>query len=195
MDHNLYRKQFKPERCLKNWLHEKSLKSNINFDVSFSKFTKNEQAILFTCSYFDSYNIDEFIPLTQTHAWNFQQDCMAHWLGTSPDSLIIFNDFRNEQFVSVIINVHTRQEINKGRNFIGKNKRNKSSVNISNKISVPVVIIAIKIQRLLQWRKKQNQNYRPKQTENVLLRRSIRFPRSTVFRQPLLHHRKRFYAP
>jgi hypothetical protein len=54
---------------------------------------------------------NEFIPLTQTRAWNFQQGCMAHWLATSPDSLIIYNDFRDEQFVSVILNVHTKKEI------------------------------------------------------------------------------------
>jgi hypothetical protein len=54
---------------------------------------------------------NRFIPLTQTHAWNFQQGCMAHWLGTSPDSLIIFNDFRKGKFVAVIMNVHTRKEI------------------------------------------------------------------------------------
>lgn len=53
----------------------------------------------------------EFIPLTKTRTWNFQQGCMAHWLGTSPDSLIIFNDLRNGQFVSVIMNVHTKDEI------------------------------------------------------------------------------------
>jgi hypothetical protein len=53
----------------------------------------------------------EFIPLTQTHSWNFQQGCMAHWLGTSPDSLIIFNDFREGKFISVILNVHTKKEI------------------------------------------------------------------------------------
>lgn len=53
----------------------------------------------------------EFIPLAETRAWNFQQGCMAHWLGTSPDSLIIYNDLRNGRFVSVILNVHTRQEI------------------------------------------------------------------------------------
>ncbi|MBN1107702.1 MAG: hypothetical protein JXR66_01350 [Bacteroidales bacterium] len=52
-----------------------------------------------------------FIPLTQTRAWNFQQGCMAHWLGTSPDSLIIYNDFRDGIYVSVIMNVHTRKEI------------------------------------------------------------------------------------
>ena len=53
----------------------------------------------------------QFIPLTQTRAWNFQQGCMAHWLATSPDSLIIFNDFRDGNYVSVIMNVHTRKEI------------------------------------------------------------------------------------
>ena len=53
----------------------------------------------------------DFIPLTQTRAWNFQQGCMAHWLGTSPDSLIIFNDLREGKFVSVIMNVHTKAEI------------------------------------------------------------------------------------
>ena len=26
---------------------------------------------------------NEFIPLTRTRAWNFQQGCMAHWLGYS----------------------------------------------------------------------------------------------------------------
>ncbi len=54
---------------------------------------------------------NDFIPLTITRAWNFQQGCMAHWLGTSPDSLIIFNDFREGKFVSVIMNVHTKREL------------------------------------------------------------------------------------
>lgn len=53
----------------------------------------------------------EFIPLTTTRAWNFQQGCMAHWLATSPDSLIIFNDFRDGIYVSVIMNVHSGKEI------------------------------------------------------------------------------------
>jgi hypothetical protein len=53
----------------------------------------------------------EFIPLAQTRAWNFQQGCMAHWLGKSPDSLIIYNDLRAGKFISVIMNVHTKEEI------------------------------------------------------------------------------------
>ncbi len=52
----------------------------------------------------------EFIPISQTRAWNFQEGCMAHWLGSSPDSLIIFNDYRDGKFVSVILNVHTKEE-------------------------------------------------------------------------------------
>jgi hypothetical protein len=54
---------------------------------------------------------NEFTPLAKTRAWNFQQGCMAHWLGTSPDSLIIYNDIRKGKNVSVIMNVHTRKEI------------------------------------------------------------------------------------
>ena len=53
----------------------------------------------------------EFIPLTQTRAWNFQEGCMAHWLGTNPDSLIIYNDFRDSRYVSVIMNVYTKKEL------------------------------------------------------------------------------------
>ena len=53
----------------------------------------------------------EFIPLTQTRAWNFQQGCMAHWLGTAPDRLIIFNDLRDGKFVSVIMDVLAKKEI------------------------------------------------------------------------------------
>jgi hypothetical protein len=53
----------------------------------------------------------EFIPLTVTHAWNFQQGCMAHWLSASPDSLIIYNDFKAGKYVSVIMNVFSKKEI------------------------------------------------------------------------------------
>ncbi len=52
-----------------------------------------------------------FKPIAKTTAWNFQQGCMAHWLATSPDSLIIYNDLRNGKFVSVILNVHTGKEL------------------------------------------------------------------------------------
>jgi hypothetical protein len=53
----------------------------------------------------------EFVPVAETKAWNFQQGCMAHWIATSPDSLIIYNDLQKGGFVSVIMNVHTRNII------------------------------------------------------------------------------------
>lgn len=53
----------------------------------------------------------EFIPLAKTLAWNLQQGCMAHWLATNPDSLIIYNDLRNGKFVSIILNVLTKKEL------------------------------------------------------------------------------------
>lgn len=53
----------------------------------------------------------EFIPLCTTRAWNFQQGCMAHWLGTSPDSLIIYNDLEKGRFVSIVMNVHTKERL------------------------------------------------------------------------------------
>ncbi|MGC6432015.1 MAG: right-handed parallel beta-helix repeat-containing protein [Jejuia sp.] len=54
---------------------------------------------------------NKFEPIAKTKAWNFQQGCMAHWLGTSPDSLIIYNDLRDKKPVSVILNVHTKEEV------------------------------------------------------------------------------------
>ena len=76
-------------------------------DIKFRLPTENDPA---TLGLVDLEN-HTFIPLTTTRAWNFQQGCMAHWLGTSPDSLIIFNDLREGKFVSVIMNVHTKKEI------------------------------------------------------------------------------------
>jgi len=53
----------------------------------------------------------EFIPLTETCAWNFQQGCMAHWLGTFPNSRIIYNDIVDGKTVSIIMDVHTKRKI------------------------------------------------------------------------------------
>jgi hypothetical protein len=47
----------------------------------------------------------KIIPVAQTVAWNFQQGAMLHWMPTSPDTLIIYNDRTEEGFVSFIVNV------------------------------------------------------------------------------------------
>jgi hypothetical protein len=54
---------------------------------------------------------NKFIPVAKTTAWNLQQGCMAHWLATSPDSVIIYNDCRQGKFVSVILNVFSGKEL------------------------------------------------------------------------------------
>jgi hypothetical protein len=54
---------------------------------------------------------NKFIPLVKTAAWNLQQGCMAHWLATNPDSVIIYNDMRKGKYVSVILNVLSRKEL------------------------------------------------------------------------------------
>ena len=76
-------------------------------DVKFRLPDENDTATLGLVD----LNTHEFIPIAKTSAWNFQQGCMAHWLGSSPDSLIVFNDQRGGKFVSVILNVHTKKEL------------------------------------------------------------------------------------
>ena len=49
----------------------------------------------------------KFEPLAETFAWNFQQGCLAHWLGSAPDREIIFNAREGDRFVSVVLDVHS----------------------------------------------------------------------------------------
>ena len=48
--------------------------------------------------------------LAETKTWNVQQGCMLQWLGPDYDEKIIFNDFRNNKYCSVILNVFTGEE-------------------------------------------------------------------------------------
>ncbi len=50
------------------------------------------------------------VKLAETRSWNIQQGCMLQWLGPDFSSKIIYNDFRNNKYVSVILDVNTRQE-------------------------------------------------------------------------------------
>lgn len=51
---------------------------------------------------------DRWIELGQTRAWNWQQGCMLQWLPGSKDE-VIWNDRVDNQFVSHVMNVHTRK--------------------------------------------------------------------------------------
>ncbi len=48
--------------------------------------------------------------LATTRAWNVQQGCMMQWLGPDFDHDIIYNDFRDGEYVSVILNVFNGEE-------------------------------------------------------------------------------------
>jgi hypothetical protein len=92
---------------INSWSRDQKYVTVLQTDIKYKLPDENDPATLGLVD----LNTKDFIPLTQTHAWNFQEGCMAHWLGTSPDSLIIFNDLRDDKFVSVILNVYSKKEI------------------------------------------------------------------------------------
>ncbi len=59
---------------------------------------------------FDTKNNNKEVEIATTHCWNTQQGCMAQWLGPDFKSKIIYNDFRNNQYVSVIYNFEKKIE-------------------------------------------------------------------------------------
>lgn len=48
--------------------------------------------------------------LATAHTWNVQQGCMAQWLGPDFKSKIIYNDLRNGQYCSIILDIATGSE-------------------------------------------------------------------------------------
>lgn len=48
--------------------------------------------------------------LAKTNAWNVQQGCMAQWLGPDFDKKIIYNDFRDNHFCSIIFDIENGEE-------------------------------------------------------------------------------------
>ena len=59
---------------------------------------------------FDTKKNNEQITIGVTHCWNTQQGCMAQWLGPDFKNKIIYNDFRNGKFVSIIYNFEKKEE-------------------------------------------------------------------------------------
>lgn len=48
--------------------------------------------------------------LAETNAWNVQQSCMMQWMGPDYSSRILYNDFRNGAYCSVILTLSTMEE-------------------------------------------------------------------------------------
>lgn len=58
----------------------------------------------------DTENNNKVEKIAESHAWNVQQGCMAQWLGPDYNQNIIYNDFRNNKYCSVILNIKTKKE-------------------------------------------------------------------------------------
>ena len=53
---------------------------------------------------------DRVKKIAETHAWNVQQSCMLQWLGPDFSSKILYNDYRDGKYVSVILTLETMEE-------------------------------------------------------------------------------------
>lgn len=58
----------------------------------------------------DTADDHKIIEIGITHSWNVQQSCMAQWLGPDFKSRIIYNDFRDGKYCSVVYNFEKMQE-------------------------------------------------------------------------------------
>lgn len=48
--------------------------------------------------------------IAETNSWNVQQGCMLQWLGPDYGSNILYNDYRDGKYISVILNLKTMNE-------------------------------------------------------------------------------------
>lgn len=58
----------------------------------------------------DTNNNNEIRVLGKTNTWNVQQGSMLQWLGPDFDEEIIYNDFQNGKYCSIILNINTRKK-------------------------------------------------------------------------------------
>jgi hypothetical protein len=59
---------------------------------------------------FDTQNNNSYRVIGKTNSWNVQQGCMLQWLGPDYTDRIIYNDFRDGKYCSVIFNIRTNEE-------------------------------------------------------------------------------------
>jgi len=58
----------------------------------------------------DLVDNNRWIPLAKTRTWNWQQGCMLQWLPSAPHRRIIYNDREGSRFISVIMDIWTREQ-------------------------------------------------------------------------------------
>lgn len=59
---------------------------------------------------FDTDNNNKMEIIASTKTWNVQQGAMLQWLGPDFTTKIIYNDFRDDQYCSIILDVNTNEE-------------------------------------------------------------------------------------
>lgn len=89
------------------WSADNRYISVLATDVKDRLPTKDEPAVLGVVDLEDN---NRFIPLTTTRCWNFQEGTMAYWLGSDPNRKFIYNDMVDGKFVSIIIDIKTREK-------------------------------------------------------------------------------------
>jgi hypothetical protein len=58
----------------------------------------------------DTQKNNETKTIATTHTWNVQQGCMAQWLGPDFSKRILYNDLRDGNYCSVILNIESNEE-------------------------------------------------------------------------------------
>ena len=58
----------------------------------------------------DESDSERYRTIASTHSWNVQQGCMLQWLGPDYSSRILYNDFRDGKYCSVVHTVATGEE-------------------------------------------------------------------------------------
>lgn len=58
----------------------------------------------------DTEDENRFYKIGVTHSWNVQQSCMAQWMGPDFKRRIVYNDFRDGRYCSVIYNFEMKKE-------------------------------------------------------------------------------------
>lgn len=58
----------------------------------------------------DTQNSDAVRKIATTRTWNVQQGCMAQWLGPQFDKEVLYNDIRDENYCSVVLDVESGKE-------------------------------------------------------------------------------------
>jgi len=68
---------------------------------------KNDIAII---GYFDINKNEKFVEVSTTKSFNWQQGCMLQWVGPEFNNTIIFNDYLNGKFVSIILELDSNKK-------------------------------------------------------------------------------------